>query len=190
MFHIRVGHASVVYTGDYNMTPDRHLGAAWIDKVRPDVLITESTYATTIRDSKRARERDFLKKVHECVAQNGKVGPGTRPCLWGFFFSLRMLTCLPWRATSNQVLIPVFALGRAQELCILLDTYWERMNLKVPIYFSAGPWRWYAGREAGSAVCSRRVRVHLARPQGSPRKPTTTTSCSSTGRTKRLKRRL
>jgi len=37
-----------------------------------------------------------------------------------------------------QVLIPVFALGRAQELCILLDTYWERMNLKVPIYFSAG----------------------------------------------------
>ena len=27
--------------------------AAWIDKCRPDVLITESTYATTIRDSKR-----------------------------------------------------------------------------------------------------------------------------------------
>ena len=45
--------------GDYNMTPDRHLGAAWIDKCRPDLLITESTYATTIRDSKRCRERDF-----------------------------------------------------------------------------------------------------------------------------------
>ena len=29
MFHIRVGSQSVVYTGDYNMTPDRHLGAAW-----------------------------------------------------------------------------------------------------------------------------------------------------------------
>ena len=108
MFHVRVGNASVVYTGDYNMTPDRHLGAAWIDKLRPDVLITESTYATTIRDSKRARERDFLRKVHECIAGGGKV------------------------------LVPVFALGRAQELCILLDTYWERMNLKVPIYFSAG----------------------------------------------------
>lgn len=36
------------------------------------------------------------------------------------------------------MLIPTFALGRAQELCILLDDYWERMNLKVPIYFSAG----------------------------------------------------
>ncbi|XP_075762761.1 integrator complex subunit 11 [Pelodiscus sinensis] len=108
MFQIRVGSESVVYTGDYNMTPDRHLGAAWIDKCRPDLLISESTYATTIRDSKRCRERDFLKKVHETVERGGKV------------------------------LIPVFALGRAQELCILLETFWERMNLKAPIYFSMG----------------------------------------------------
>uniref|UniRef100_A0A023F3V0 Integrator complex subunit 11 n=1 Tax=Triatoma infestans TaxID=30076 RepID=A0A023F3V0_TRIIF len=108
MFRVTVGSQSIVYTGDYNMTPDRHLGAAWIDKCRPDVLITESTYATTIRDSKRCRERDFLKKVTECVDRGGKV------------------------------LIPVFALGRAQELCILLDTHWERMNLKIPIYFAVG----------------------------------------------------
>lgn len=108
MFFIKAGSESVVYTGDYNMTPDRHLGAAWIDKCRPDVLITESTYATTIRDSKRCRERDFLKKVHETIENGGKV------------------------------LIPVFALGRAQELCILLETFWERMNLKAPIYFSMG----------------------------------------------------
>ncbi|XP_014373019.1 integrator complex subunit 11 isoform X2 [Alligator sinensis] len=108
MFQIKVGSESVAYTGDYNMTPDRHLGAAWIDKCRPDLLISESTYATTIRDSKRCRERDFLKKVHETVERGGKV------------------------------LIPVFALGRAQELCILLETFWERMNLKAPIYFSTG----------------------------------------------------
>ena len=55
------------------MTPDRHLGAAWIDKCRPDLLITESTYATTIRDSKRCREMDFLKKVHETILKGGKV---------------------------------------------------------------------------------------------------------------------
>ncbi|RKO87534.1 beta-lactamase-like protein, partial [Blyttiomyces helicus] len=108
MFHIRVGTESVVYTGDYNMTPDRHLGAAWIDRCRPDLLITETTYATMIRDSKRARERDFLKKVHDCVLEGGKV------------------------------LIPVFALGRAQELCILIESYWERMGLDIPIFFSAG----------------------------------------------------
>lgn len=32
----------------------------------------------------------------------------------------------------------MFALGRAQELCILIDAYWSRMGLDVPIYFSAG----------------------------------------------------
>uniref|UniRef100_A0A673Z768 Integrator complex subunit 11 n=1 Tax=Salmo trutta TaxID=8032 RepID=A0A673Z768_SALTR len=69
---------------------------------RPDILISESTYATTIRDSKRCRERDFLKKEHETE-----------------------MLC-------SQVLIPVFALGRAQELCILLETFWP------PIYFSTG----------------------------------------------------
>ncbi len=61
------------FQGDFNTTPDRHLGAAWIDKCRPDLLITESTYATTIRDSKRCRERDFLTKVHDCVERGGKV---------------------------------------------------------------------------------------------------------------------
>ncbi|KAB2088361.1 hypothetical protein ERO13_A04G142900v2 [Gossypium hirsutum] len=108
MFYAKVGDAAMVYTGDYNMTPDRHLGAAQIDRLQLDLLITESTYATTIRDSRYGREREFLKAVHNCVAAGGKV------------------------------LIPTFALGRAQELCILLEDYWERMNLKVPIYFSAG----------------------------------------------------
>lgn len=31
----------MVYTGDYNMTPDRHLGAAQIDRLQLDLLITE-----------------------------------------------------------------------------------------------------------------------------------------------------
>lgn len=109
MFHVSVGGQSIVYTGDYNMTSDRHLGSAWISRCLPDVLVTETTYATTIRDSKRAREREFLKQIHDTVTRGGKV------------------------------LIPVFALGRAQELCILLETYWERMNLgHIPVYFSAG----------------------------------------------------
>ncbi|MED6112789.1 Cleavage and polyadenylation specificity factor subunit 3-II [Stylosanthes scabra] len=108
MFHAKAGDSEMVYTGDYNMTPDRHLGAAQIDRLQLDLLITESTYGTTIRDSKYAREKEFLDAVHKCVSAGGKV------------------------------LIPTFGLGRAQELCILLDDYWERMNLKVPIYFSAG----------------------------------------------------
>ena len=84
MFLIEYKGIKVVYTGDFNSNADRHLGPAWIEKVHPDLLISESTYATTIRDSKRARERDFLKEVQDAVDAGGKV------------------------------LIPVFALGRAQ----------------------------------------------------------------------------
>jgi len=110
MFYVRVNGESVLYTGDYNMTPDRHLGAASVElHLKPDVLITESTYATTLRDSKRAREREFLRNIHQCIAEGGKV------------------------------LIPTFALGRVQELCILVEDYWQRMGLShIPIYFSAG----------------------------------------------------
>lgn len=78
MFEVRVGCQSILYTGrnflypivfnyqlivntrikliesigwgDFNMTPDRHLGAARVlPGLKPDLLISESTYATTIR---------------------------------------------------------------------------------------------------------------------------------------------
>lgn len=108
MFLVTSGNDSVVYTGDYNMTPDRHLSSAWISKCRPDVLITESTYATMVRGAKKEREDEFLAKVRSCIDNGGKV------------------------------LIPVFALGRAQELCIIIEEYWALHDLKVPVYFSAG----------------------------------------------------
>lgn len=41
MIYAKVGDATMVYTGDYNMTPDRHLGAAQIDRLKLDLLITE-----------------------------------------------------------------------------------------------------------------------------------------------------
>lgn len=41
MFYAKVGDAAMVYTGDYNMTPDRHLGAAQIERLNLDLLISE-----------------------------------------------------------------------------------------------------------------------------------------------------
>ena len=108
MFYVKVGDKSVVYTGDFNTTPDKHLGSAFIDRLEPDLFITESTYGSTIRECRKAKERMFLNCVHECVSRGGKV------------------------------LIPIFALGRAQELCLLIDSYWERMNMEVPVYSSSG----------------------------------------------------
>mmetsp|Transcript_6186 Transcript_6186/g.9721 ORF Transcript_6186/g.9721 Transcript_6186/m.9721 type:complete len:462 (-) Transcript_6186:686-2071(-) len=104
---------TVFYTGDYNMTPDRYLAPANLNRVYPkrriDVLLTEATYATTIRESRLSGERDLLRAVHRCVEQGGKV------------------------------LIPVFALGRAQELCALIDKYWKRTGIQnVPVYYATG----------------------------------------------------
>jgi integrator complex subunit 11 len=113
MFLVSVDGESVLYTGDFNTTADRHLGAAKVSfNLKPDLLITESTYATTIRPtSKRYREQDLLRIIHGCLNKGGKV------------------------------LIPTFALGRAQELCMLVDGYWNRTSElagKVPVYMSAG----------------------------------------------------
>ncbi|KAI5173004.1 integrator complex subunit 11 [Nematocida sp. LUAm3] len=107
IFHVQVGDESLVYTGDYNMSPDRHLDGAWVPNLRPSLLITESTYALLVRDCRRERESEFVESVVKCVKRGGKA------------------------------LIPVFALGRAHELCLLLDAHWEKTGLTVPIYTSA-----------------------------------------------------
>ncbi|KAK2197469.1 bifunctional Beta-Casp domain/Ribonuclease Z-Hydroxyacylglutathione hydrolase-like/Zn-dependent metallo-hydrolase [Babesia duncani] len=39
---------------------------------------------------------------------------------------------------GGKVLIPVFAVGRAQELAIILDNYWTKLSLTWPIYFAGG----------------------------------------------------
>ena len=105
MFLIDINGNRVTYTGDCNTIIDRHLSGAYMPKIFPDVLMTETTYGDKVRQTKRIREREFLKKIEETLSKGGKV------------------------------LIPIFALGRAQELCILIDTYWRRTNNKAPIYF-------------------------------------------------------
>ncbi|CDJ49085.1 RNA-metabolising metallo-beta-lactamase domain-containing protein, putative [Eimeria brunetti] len=109
MLHAQLpGGLSVVYTGDFNTSPDRHLGSASIPRLRPDLLISECTYGSFVRPSKRITEREFCDAVHDALKKGGKV------------------------------LIPVFAVGRAQELCMLLNSYWQRMQLQYPIYFGGG----------------------------------------------------
>uniref|UniRef100_A0A8C9HL48 Integrator complex subunit 11 n=1 Tax=Piliocolobus tephrosceles TaxID=591936 RepID=A0A8C9HL48_9PRIM len=108
MFKIEVNGFSVLYTGDFNTVPDKHLGSAKIPSLKPDVLISESTYATYVRPTKKSSELELCNYVHECMHNGGKV------------------------------LIPVFAIGRAQELSIILDEYWDKMKINYPIYFACG----------------------------------------------------
>uniref|UniRef100_A0A8C9GQN2 Integrator complex subunit 11 n=1 Tax=Piliocolobus tephrosceles TaxID=591936 RepID=A0A8C9GQN2_9PRIM len=108
MFKIEVNGFSVLYTGDFNTVPDKHLGCTKVPSLKPDILISESTYATYVRPTKKSSELELCNYVHECVHNGGKV------------------------------LIPVFAIGRAQELSIILDEYWNKMKINYPIYFACG----------------------------------------------------
>ena len=85
--------AQVLYTGDFSREEDRHLMAAEIPSIVPDVLIMEATFGTHVHEKREDREARFTSTVHSIVTRGGRC------------------------------LIPVFALGRAQELLLILGTY-------------------------------------------------------------------
>lgn len=109
MFMIEIAGVKVLYTGDFSRQEDRHLMAAEIPTVHPDVLITESTYGTHIHEKREERESRFTGLVQDIVTRGGRC------------------------------LVPVFALGRAQELLLILDEYWSlHPELQdVPIYYAS-----------------------------------------------------
>lgn len=110
MFHIELGGRTILYTGDYSMEEDRHLMAAEIPHtLDPDVLIVESTYGVQVHASRAEREARFTGTIERIVNGGGRC------------------------------LIPVFALGRAQELLLILDEYWQdHPHLRsVPIYYAS-----------------------------------------------------
>nr|CAB3233529.1 cleavage and polyadenylation specificity factor subunit 3 [Phallusia mammillata] len=109
MFMIEIAGVRVLYTGDYSREEDRHLMAAEIPAVRPDVLITEATYGTHIHEPREEREARFTNTVTDIVNRGGRC------------------------------LIPVFALGRAQELLLILDDYWSNHPElhDIPIYYAS-----------------------------------------------------
>lgn len=106
MFYVDIGGLRVLYTGDYSRTPDRHLPGADLPSVPPHVVICEATYGVSPHSPREERERRFTDRVHQILNRGGKV------------------------------LLPVVALGRAQELLLILEDYWvKHPELRgVPIY--------------------------------------------------------
>lgn len=109
MFMVDIAGVRVLYTGDYSREEDRHLRAAETPQFSPDVCIIESTYGVQQHQPRHVREKRFTDVIHSTISEGGRV------------------------------LIPVFALGRAQELLLILDEYWsthpELHN--IPIYYAS-----------------------------------------------------
>ncbi|SCW00615.1 LAFE_0C08108g1_1 [Lachancea fermentati] len=112
MFQIEIAGLRVLFTGDYSREVDRHLNSAEVPPLPSDVLIVESTFGTATHEPRVNRERKLTQLIHSTVMRGGRV------------------------------LLPVFALGRAQEIMLILDEYWsqhanELANGQVPIFYAS-----------------------------------------------------
>ncbi|MDG6997592.1 MAG: beta-CASP ribonuclease aCPSF1 [Nitrososphaerota archaeon] len=105
--HIGEGAHNVVYTGDYKYGKSLLLEPAFWNYPRVETLITECTYGSKedIMPSREEVENNFVTTVNETLKQGGKV------------------------------LIPIPAVGRAQEIMIVLDQYMRQKKLiEAPIF--------------------------------------------------------
>ncbi|KAL8946567.1 MAG: hypothetical protein Q9222_007052 [Ikaeria aurantiellina] len=110
MFLIEIAGLKILFTGDYSREDDRHLISAEVPKgIKIDVLITESTFGIASHMPRPERETALMKSITGILNRGGRV------------------------------LMPVFALGRAQELLLILDEYWARhpQYQRIPIYYAS-----------------------------------------------------
>src|SRR5437867_2669817 len=83
---------SIVVSGDISITPQRTVQGALPPPItRPDLLVLESTYGMRLHPNRQAEELRLAQAVAEGIARGG------------------------------HTLIPCFALGRGQELLLLLQ---------------------------------------------------------------------
>ena len=95
----------LLITGDLSISPQRTVDGARPPAFRPDVLIVESTYGGRLHANRAVQERKLVETVAKVTMDGGKV------------------------------LIPVFALGRAQEILLILAEFQRRSELPaVPVW--------------------------------------------------------
>lgn len=109
MWMIDIDGVRVLYTGDFSLEDERHLKGAEIPPISPDVLIIESTHGIVRNEGRLEREYRFTEYVKRIVERGGRC------------------------------LIPIFALGRVQELLLILEEYWSAHEhlQSVPVYFGS-----------------------------------------------------
>lgn len=109
MYFVEIGGLKVLFTGDYSREEDRHLKVAEVPPTKPDILITESTFGTATHEPRLEKENRMMKNIHSTILKGGRI------------------------------LMPVFALGRAQELLLILEEYWSLNEdiQNVNIYYAS-----------------------------------------------------
>jgi hypothetical protein len=109
MVHLHIGEGlhNVVYTGDYKFARTMLLEAATVEFPRVETIITESTYSgpDDIMPSRVEAEERLTQVINATLDRRGKV------------------------------LIPVPAVGRAQEIMLIIDGYMKRgLMREAPVF--------------------------------------------------------
>lgn len=129
MFMIEIAGVKVFYTGDFSCEEDRHLMAAEIPSVSPDILI--SVTAPRKFDDCRVYEPIYVsyRNLHLARISMSLGKPGSPVSLvcgcmrrWEEFTVVCSVVATVHDIVTRggRCLIPVFALGRAQELLLIL----------------------------------------------------------------------
>jgi KH/beta-lactamase-domain protein len=122
--HVGEGYHNIVYTGDFKYGKTMLLEAAARDFPRVETIITEATYSgpSDIMPTREEAEERLVTIINETLTRGGKV------------------------------LIPVPAVGRAQEIMLVLDEYMKRGMMKEAPVFIEG-------------MISEATAIHTAHPE-------------------------
>jgi Cft2 family RNA processing exonuclease len=105
MLGIESPEGNLLFSGDFSISPQRTVDGARPPAFRPDAFIVESTYGGRLHANRAAQERKLVETIAQVTAIGGKV------------------------------LIPAFALGRAQEVLLIIEEYQRRGDLPaVPVW--------------------------------------------------------
>jgi KH/beta-lactamase-domain protein len=122
--HVGEGYHNIVYTGDFKYGKTMLLEAAARDFPRVETIITEATYSgpNDIMPTREEAEERLVTIINDTLTRGGKV------------------------------LIPVPAVGRAQEIMLVLDDYMKRGMMKEAPVFIEG-------------MISEATAIHTAHPE-------------------------
>jgi len=96
--YITTPEGSLFYSGDFSIFSQRSVEGLKVPKLRPDAAIFETTYGDRLHSNREVEEERLIELVRECEMNKGKM------------------------------LIPAFALGRAQEILLILQ---KAINKKI-----------------------------------------------------------
>jgi len=131
--HIGNGLHNIAITGDFKFIPTRLFEPAVSRFPRVETLVMESTYggSNDYQMPREEAEKRLIEVIHQTIRRGGKV------------------------------LIPAMAVGRAQEIMMVLEEYARIGGLEVPIYLDGMIWEATAIHTAYPEYLSRRLREQI-----------------------------